>query len=198
MDEYRERSNAEASPQPSRRAPHCPSLSVVLLSTGDRTSLERALEAIAGGCRRLEAEIVVVRSRMLEDAAMLRAAYPCVLFIDAQHDASSLEMRDIGARNVSGDIITFRMDVAVGDGSWLGAFESTVGSVSESLPLEIEVPLLAVAGDLPPEFARKSRDYLAPNLTATSKRRIEAIPRLLPLVATREMERATRPLSHEL
>ena len=56
MDESREFDYSDEETTTAHRAAHCPKLSVVLLSDGDRTDLERALEAIAGRCRRLEAE----------------------------------------------------------------------------------------------------------------------------------------------
>ena len=199
MDESREYEYADDEANTSHRAAHCPTLSVVLLSHGDRTELERALESIAGRCRRLEAEIIVVRARLLDDAETLKAAYPCVIFLDAPRGTASAEMRDIGMNYASGDIVALRMDGAVGDGMWLGAFNSMVGRVSEPPHVEIEVPLLAVPGDLSPSAERrKSKAYATPTVTATSKRRIDLLPRLSPLVASREMETSSAPLTHEM
>ncbi len=132
---------------PSRRAAHCASLSVILLSAGDRANVERALSAISGRCRRLEAEIIVVRADVDDDLHTLNAAYPSITFVSAPHDCSSVEMREIGMQYAAGDIIALRNDDVVGDGGWLSAFETMVGVVDEPAIMDSEVPLLPVSDD---------------------------------------------------
>ena len=198
MDESREYEYSDEETTTARRAAHCPKLSVVLLSDGDRTELERALEAIAGRCRRLEAEIIVVRAQLLDDVASLKAAYPCVVFLDAPRGTSSALMRDIGMNYASGDIVALRVDLAVGDGMWLGAFNSTVGSVSVPLHVEIEIPLLAIPGDLSSRAERRKSKAIVSTVPATSKRRIVLLPRPSSMVASREMETSSSPLMQEL
>lgn len=199
MDESREYDFSDEVTTTAHRAAHCPKLSVVLLSDGDRTELERALEAIAGRCRRLEAEIIVVRAQLLDDAACLKAAYPCVVFLDAPRGTSSALMREIGMNYASGDIIALRVDGAVGDGMWLGAFNSTVGRVSVPLHVEIEIPLLAIPGDLSSRAERrKSKAIVMSTVLATSKPRIDLLPRPSSMVASREMETSSSPLTQGL
>lgn len=162
--------------RPSLRASHLPSLSVVLLSHGDRSELERALAAVAGRCRRMEAEIIVVRESALDDAATLGAAYPSVTFIETPVGVGSASMREVGMNRATGDIVALRMDGAVGDGMWLEAFDATVGSVEDGTLAESEIPLVAtleetaVQGD-----RRRSRAYLTPSVAAASRRKVEGV-----------------------
>lgn len=160
----------------SLRAPHLPSLSLVLLSHGDRSELERALTAVAGRCRRMEAEIIVVRESSADDGATLAAAYPSVTFLEVPTGTASGSMRELGMNRATGDIVALRADGAVGDGLWLEAFDATVGTVEDLSPVEIEVPMVvavdesvALAGD-----RRRGRGYLAPSVAATPKRRGES------------------------
>ncbi len=163
---------------PDRRRSHCPTLSVILLSTGDRMTLERALEAIAGRCRRLDAEIVVVRSNLSTDASTLSAAYPCVEFLDVAVGTSGADMREVGTNYASGDIISLRVDVAVGDGGWLDAFDSTVGSLGDVVRMDQEIPMVVVPGDLPSSVEnRHASVYSAPSVSALPKRRLETTSR---------------------
>ena len=156
----------------SRRAPHLASLSVILLSQGDRSALERALASVAGRCRRMEAEIIVVRASLFDDTTTLTAAYPSVSFLDAPDGSSDAEMREIGMNYASGDIVALRMDGAVGDGLWLEAFDSTVGCLEESTPpVETEIPVTTVADDaLAMQERRKGRAYSVPSTSLPIKR----------------------------
>jgi hypothetical protein len=127
----------------SRRAPQCASLSVIVLSLGDRTDLERALGSIASRCRKMEAEIIVIRGG--QDAGeqeTLSAAYPSVRFLLSAAGASTADMRALGMACACGDIISLKTDAAVGDGNWLEAFDATVGQVEEGAPFESEVPVV--------------------------------------------------------
>lgn len=161
--------HAERATSFSRRGPHRPSLSVILLSQGDRGDLERALVSIAGRCRRMEAEIIVVREALLDDAKSLSAAYPSVTFLEAGEGCTGAQMRELGMQSARGDIVALRPDGAVGDGLFLEAFDQTVGTVEEHEPVEIEVPLAvameAVAGD------RRRADGLVPPTSVSAPRR---------------------------
>lgn len=125
----------------SRRAAHRPSLSVILLSLGARGELERALAAVAGRCRRMEAEIVVVRAKGGDDCATLRTAYPCVRFVDAPVGSDCTSLRQIGMDHARGDIVALRQDGSVDDCMWLDALHATVGTVDDDRPIEVEVAL---------------------------------------------------------
>lgn len=151
---------------PSRRAAHCASLSVILLSAGDRANLERALSAITGRCRRLEAEIIVVRVDLDDDLHTLNAAYPSITFVSAPQDCSTVDMREIGMEYAVGDIIALRNDDVVGDGGWLSAFEAMVGVVDEPVMMDSEIPMLPVSDDSIAVFEqarRQARGFATPN-----------------------------------
>lgn len=149
--------SGQALETPSGRAAHCATLSVILLSQGDRTDLERALGSITGHCRRLEAEIIVVRSAMGDDAKLLNDAYPSVVFLDAPAECSNGEMRSLGMDHACGDIVALRDDAAVGDGTWLGVFDITVGVIEELRTTDREVLLSAVSNDDVAMFERDRR-----------------------------------------
>jgi len=157
----------------SLRAPHLPSLSVVLLSNGDRSDLERALAAVAGRCRRMEAEIIVVRDASTDDVDTLGSAYPSVTFLDVAAGTSSAYMREAGMARATGDIVALRLDGAVGDGVWLEAFDATVGCVDEAAPSDLELPMASGIDDAMVQGVdrRRGRAYLTPSVAATPKRR---------------------------
>jgi len=161
----------------SRRAPHCPDLSVVLLSQGDRMDLERALAAVAARCRRMEAQIIVVRSVAMDDIATLASAYPSVHFLEAPAESTVSAMREMGMGQACGDIVALRLDGAVGDGAWLDAFCAMVGTVDEVHPMEREVAL-ATAIDESPQTGDRRRarvsSYAGAPASTQQKRRGDA------------------------
>jgi hypothetical protein len=114
-----------------RRNTQGASLSVVILSQGDCTDLERALACIASPCRRLDAEIIVVRAKCPDDSVSFDTAYPSVLFLEAPAASSLSERREIGISRAAGDIVAVRIDGDVSDTSWLSAFERVVVTTEE-------------------------------------------------------------------
>jgi len=171
----------------SRRGPHRPSLSVILLSQGDRGALERALVSIAGRCRRMEAEIIVVREALMDDARTLGAAYPSVTFLEAGEGCTSAQMRELGMQAARGDIVALRPDGAVGDGLFLDAFGTLVGTVEEHEAVELEVPLTVameqVAGD------RRRSDGLVPPTSVSAPRRRSDLLRSAAVGAAMNLDR---------
>lgn len=165
---------------PSRRASYRPSLSVILISTGSREELEGVLAAVCGRCRRMEAEVIVVRAVGTDGVAPLREAYPNVTFVEAPADCSDRALRDLGMGVARGDIVALRSAAVVGDGAWLSAFHATVGTIDDELPTEVEVALSvaveesAVAGDRRRGRSGPLPAYASPTavaLPATGKRR---------------------------
>lgn len=142
----------------SRRAAHRPSLSVILLSMGERGELEHALAAVSGRCRRMEAEIVVVRAKGGDDCAPLKSAYPCARFLEAPSGSESLALRQLGVDHARGDIIALREDGSVGDCMWLDALQAIVGTVDDGRPLEVEVAVaVSVEGSATAADRRRGR-----------------------------------------
>lgn len=154
---------------PSKRAAHCASLSVIIVSAGDRANLERALSAIAVRCRRLEAEIIVVRMNVGDELRTLNAAYPSVLFIDAPQASTSVDMRELGMAYADGDIVSLRNDDAVGDGLWLSVFDAMVGIIDEPTMSDAEVAMTPTSDDSIAAFEQARRQgwgYVGPNSSA--------------------------------
>lgn len=142
---------------PSQRAAHCASLSVIVLSNGDRSLLERALASMASRCRRLEAEVIVVRAAMAEEFLIVNAAYPSITFVEAPVASTVVQMRELGMSFAAGDIVSFRNDGDVGDGSWLAAFDAMVGLVDEPTSVETEIARIPVSDDPIAERERERR-----------------------------------------
>ncbi len=162
---------------PSRRAAYRPSLSVILLSMGNRRDLECALSAVAGRCRRMEAELIVVRAIGTEGIGSLVDLYPSVTFLDAPADCADRELREIGMGFAEGDIVSLRLDGLVGDGSWLSSFHAMVGTIDEDRPLEHEVALaVTVEESFLPADRRRSRpaSLNASSTNPSQKRRVDS------------------------
>lgn len=123
------------------------SLSVVLLSEGDCTALERALSCIASPCRRLDAEIVVVRAACPEQSVALDSAYPSVMFIEVPASSTLSERRELGISRAAGDIVAVKIDGDVDDSAWLHAFERVVATNDDVPALDREATPQAVRAD---------------------------------------------------
>lgn len=122
----------------------------------------------------MEAEIIVVREALLDDAPSLCAAYPSVTFLDAGEGCTSAQMRELGMQAARGDIVALRPDGAVGDGLFLEAFDATVGMVEEHPLVEIEVPMPVVmeqaVGD-----RRRPESMVAPASVTGPRRRSDLL-----------------------
>ena len=97
-------------------------LSVVIISTGDANALARALTRLTPRCRELDAELLIIRA---SDEAMPTTGTQSltrVRFIAAPVDAAPSELRVLGMREASGDIVTIHDDHDLGDIRWLSAF----------------------------------------------------------------------------
>ena len=102
-----------------------PSLSIVVLSTGTESDLERAMAYVSGVTRRLGAELIVVRGeddkRAQERLAVVASARRFHLCM-AEPGTSRAGLADLGMRAASGDVVAVREDSACLDGDWLRPF----------------------------------------------------------------------------
>ena len=114
-------------------------LSIVLLSTGDRHLLEASLATLSPRCRALGAEVVIVAAEPLSARDAL-SVHPEARFIRAPRGSSQAQLRDLGMAAASGDIVSLREDVAVGDGRWIDAFLRAVGVDASVLPADAASP----------------------------------------------------------
>lgn len=110
-----------------------PRLSIVLISVGSISYLDRALRMVLETPFYLETELVVVRTCSAEDEK-------AHLFRLSRQHGFSLELApagcnrdvlaDLGSRRASGDILSVRDDHVVSDDLWLKPFASPVEEVS--------------------------------------------------------------------
>jgi hypothetical protein len=109
---------------------HRPRLSILVLSRSDAFELERAMEVLSNGARKLGAQIVLVREEATESARehiqRVVQQHQCLLaWVGAGSDRSA--MTDEGLKYVTGDIVTCRADDRIHDGEWLSAFFRCAG-----------------------------------------------------------------------
>ena len=114
-----------------------PTLSVVIISTGERADLQRALGIVEGaalpGC-----EVVVVRSKSGEDLRSL-AVRSGAVFVRAPSVGHVADLRERGIREASGDVVVLREDRWIHDASWLERW------AKPGRPTDVEVPVPTVA-----------------------------------------------------
>lgn len=120
-----------------------PRLSIVLISRGSESDLERALLAVTDPGYALGAQVVVVREhpdgQVPAQVEQLVKTYAASLTVVAPGSSRSA-ISDAAMHLVSGDIVAIREDVKLRDGDWLSAFHRSMG-VTEAwgLPAETEV-----------------------------------------------------------
>ena len=135
-------SPVESTPRLSRppRRGGRPKLSVVIISTGDSAALAKALSRLTPRCRELDAELLIVRASEDVMPATGTQSLTRVRFISAPVDAAPSELRVLGMREASGDIVSIHDDHDLSDIRWLSVFRR---------PLAVEVPsysAIAVSG----------------------------------------------------
>lgn len=107
------------------RAARFARVSIVLTSAEGPEELARCLECVRPHRERMGAELVVVTR---DDPAPLREVDREARLITAPADAGIGDMRELGMRSATGDVVAVRADVDVGDGSWLLEFYSVTGA----------------------------------------------------------------------
>ena len=117
--------------RPSRRvrAPRrggVPTLTVVIASSGTRTSLETCLASISAQCGRFDAELIVVRAVPFAEMQLLGALYPAARFVLAPANAVVPELRALGMAEADGDIVVFSEDGIVPENRWLSMIMARV------------------------------------------------------------------------
>ncbi len=119
---------------PKKRGGSDPSLSVVLVSAGHETALERAFVALSGAAWRTKPELIVIRAgsegRTRERIQALMARAKCeIRFVDGATSRSA--MIDEGMRAASGDIVLVRDDESCADIDWLVPFATRLDGAQE-------------------------------------------------------------------
>jgi len=108
-----------------------PLLSIVVLSSGRESDLERALAYLSGATRRIAAELIVVRAEddapTRERLAVMADSWDCVVRF-AESEAARAALIDVGMRAATGDIVTVREDSHCLEGDWLRPFAERIGA----------------------------------------------------------------------
>jgi hypothetical protein len=100
-------------------------LSVVLLSSGSVSELERALGVLLPTVRRFGAEVVVARASA-HATTSLSHEHPDVRIVHAPLGSTRTELCDAAMAVANGDIVALREDVAVRDADWLHSFRASL------------------------------------------------------------------------
>lgn len=106
-----------------------PRLSIVLISIGAVSSLDRALKMVLETQFYLETELLVVRACATDEekAHLFRLSRQHGFMLElAQAGASRDTLADLGSRRATGDIVTVKDDHVVEDDLWLSPFAAPV------------------------------------------------------------------------
>lgn len=122
------------------RAPtkSAPAISVVIVSTGDRADLQRAM-AVVLDVAPPACQLIVVRSAPVPaemEAMILRCG---AVFVPAPMATDPAGLRARGLTAASGHVVALREDRQIHDGAWLQRWAGAEG------PVEVEVPVPTVA-----------------------------------------------------
>jgi len=120
-----------------------PLVSLVIVGRGDWQLAHSRVASIVDECVRLRVEIVLARPAASPDADMLARTFPAATVVEAAPDASLGELRAVGMREVSGDVVVFLNDSDALDTAWLAAL--TRQAERES-PASSEVAASQLAG----------------------------------------------------
>lgn len=99
-----------------------PLLSVVVASNRDWHLLQGFLARLIEPCLRLRAEVVVARAAVGPEIDTLTKMYPSVAFVEGPVAASIAELRVLGIRAATGDIVVFAEDSGIPDAEWFDTF----------------------------------------------------------------------------
>ncbi|HJU88871.1 MAG TPA: hypothetical protein VJ672_05730 [Gemmatimonadaceae bacterium] len=117
----------------SRRSSH-PTLSVILLSRGEGSTLGAVATALQKQCAAFEAELLIVRAASQSEVAATTRAFPAARVIAAPIEATDPELRVLGMGEATGDIVTFTTDRAAVPDRWIERFQRALGRDGEPSP----------------------------------------------------------------
>lgn len=111
-------------------------LSVILVSTAPRAMAEAILRHLAPACDAMSAEVIVVR---VADPGLMTLPVISELgwqLLEVPAGCTPAQMRAEGMAAAHGDIVAFRTDADAGDGVWLDAYGSLLGTAHPLLDVE--------------------------------------------------------------
>jgi hypothetical protein len=153
----------DVSPPPAkeeRRVRDRATLSVVLLSSGSVSELERAIGVLLPTVRRFGAEVVVARASAHATTSLLHE-HPEVHVVHAPLGSTRTELCDAAMAVANGDIVALREDVAVRDAEWLYSFGASLKVTAPVNDLSEEWTSIFDDEVLDPRTESKSRSQAA-------------------------------------
>lgn len=152
--------------RPQARNRSRPDVSVVLVSDGCWETTESSLDRVAARCRRMLAEVIVIRSGDDSIPVGLQTAHPEVRFCSAPIGSSETQLRSIAMLEASGDIVALRRVADCRDAFWLDAhFRAATGLDPEQFDAAERAAYDGLADTL------VDSDGLSVELTQTAARR---------------------------
>lgn len=115
--------DAGAPARTDRRVP--PDLTVVVTGS-DGSDLENLIATLSPRCRRLGAELLVVSSVASSLIGNLARRHQHARFISASANATTAQLRAIGAREAAGDVIVFADERDANFDSWIDSLRAFV------------------------------------------------------------------------
>jgi hypothetical protein len=116
-----------------------PTLTVVLLSSGDTGALGAAVAALQRQCTATACELVIARTATPGEAAALTRAYPFARIVAAPPGSSDEDLRVLAMSEAGGDIIAFTSDRVVVPERWIEALR-VASAGGETDPATDEMP----------------------------------------------------------
>jgi hypothetical protein len=100
-----------------------PTLTVVLLSSGEIARLGAAVAALQNQCTAAACELVIARAAAPGEASALTRAYPFARVVAAPPGTAEGELRVLAMSEAGGDIVAFTSDRVIVPEGWLEAFQ---------------------------------------------------------------------------
>ena len=111
-----------------------PTISVILVSRGEGSSLGVAASTLQKQCAAADAELLIVRAASQSEIAATTRAFPSARVIAAPVGATDPELRVLGMGEASGDIVAFTTDRAAVPDRWIERFQRALGREIDEPP----------------------------------------------------------------
>jgi glycosyltransferase involved in cell wall biosynthesis len=108
-----------------------PHLSVVVSSNGSMATLDACLRSLQEQAERTRAEMIVARAGEGQDLGDLERAYPNVRFVSAGQVDRATDLRALGMREVTGDVVVVMDDSSLPGARWLEEVSLGVDNLPE-------------------------------------------------------------------
>jgi glycosyltransferase involved in cell wall biosynthesis len=157
-----------------------PHLSVVVASASEGFALEACLRSLQEQCERTRAEVIVARSGSLHDIDAVVRAFPSARFVEAHSGLSVPELRAIGMREATGDVVILMEDDDAPGSRWLE--EVSLGV--DNLP---ERPVATAGEGVARIESKQMRPYLSVIIPVRNGRKV--LPQMLETLCSSDYPR---------